>query len=558
MNNINIKWVEFYQELADKLVKYKDNRTELIEKIKRVYEKLNWGLPKLETDGKVFDIDPFTVFGLFNKSLKDENRTKIRSRIKEEFGIKAEVPHKFDGIPVLTSIKATFYHFDNERGENDIDNLWEFFISAIEYEKDPSPNIKSRFVEYYDRVIKQKGVQWNITMGLFWIRPYSYINLDLKNRWFISEKNGEFSIISEKMNYFKKAPNGSAYLDVCNIISNMILEHKVEYENFIELSYDAWLISEEEKKKNKKLETGNSDTEVCEEISEYEDDYVYDRGSFLNEVYINPEDYDTIVGLIKRKKNIILQGAPGVGKTFAAKRIAYSMMQEKDESRIKMVQFHQSYSYEDFIMGYRPNESGFELKRGPFYNFCKKAREDIKNDYFFIIDEINRGNISKIFGELFMLIEPDKRGEKIQLIYSNEEFCVPPNVYIIGMMNTADRSLAMLDYALRRRFAFFEMKPAFTTEGFEAYMEIKSDYTFKKLINTVIELNKEIEDDDTLGAGFCIGHSYFCTDEKIDLKWMESVINYEIIPLLREYWFDDKERSTYWERRLKEVISYER
>lgn len=432
MNNINIKWVEFYQELADNLVKYKENRTELIEKIKRVYEKINWVLPTLEKDGKVFDIDPFTVFGLFNKGLKDKNRTKILKGIKEEFGIKADVPYKFDGIPVLNNMMSTFYCFKDEREEKDMDNLWDFFISAIEYEKDPSLDRKSRFIECYDKVIKQKGVRWNITMGLFWIRPYSYINLDSTNREFLCKKNGEFSSFSKTMNGLKKIPDGSEYLGICKMIAKRIEEQKVEYKNFIELSYDAWLISEEEKKKNKKLETGNSDTEVCEEISEYEDDYVYDRGSFLNEVYMNPEDYDTIVGLIKRKKNIILQGAPGVGKTFAAKRIAYSMMQEKDENRIKMVQFHQSYSYEDFIMGYRPNESGFELKRGPFYNFCKRAREDIKNDYFFIIDEINRGNISKIFGELFMLIESDKRGEKIQLIYSDEEFCVP-QMYILSV-----------------------------------------------------------------------------------------------------------------------------
>ena len=177
------------------------------------------------------------------------------------------------------------------------------------------------------------------------------------------------------------------------------------------------------------------------------------------------EDYEKLVDILKIKKNIILQGAPGVGKTYAAKRLAYSIMGEKDVERVMMVQFHQSYSYEDFIMGYRPTATGFELKKGVFYNFCKKAEIDTDRDYFFIIDEINRGNLSKIFGELFMLIENDKRGIPLQLLYADEKFSVPRNAYLIGMMNTADRSLAMLDYALRRRFAFVDLKPGFETEA---------------------------------------------------------------------------------------------
>ena len=259
---------------------------------------------------------------------------------------------------------------------------------------------------------------------------------------------------------------------------------------------------------------------------------------------------------MRHKKNIIIQGAPGVGKTYAAKRLAYSMMGVKDKERVMMVQFHQSYSYEDFIMGFRPSTTGFELKKGPFYNFCKKAEIDSDNDYFFIIDEINRGNLSKIFGELFMLIESDKRGVELQLLYSDEKFSVPENVYIIGMMNTADRSLAMLDYALRRRFAFFEFSPAFDTEGFRKYCELKNHSKFNKLIDTVKNLNDVIEADETLGRGFCIGHSYFCTrdDFEIDDMWLHSVVDYEVVPLLSEYWFDDPSKVKEWTVILKGAI----
>lgn len=280
----------------------------------------------------------------------------------------------------------------------------------------------------------------------------------------------------------------------------------------------------------------------------------YDAEDFLDEVFMDASSYETLVGLVRNKKNVILQGAPGVGKTFAAKRLAYSMMGEKNPNRVMMVQFHQSYSYEDFIMGFRPSEKGFELKRGAFYSFCKEAEIDSDNEYFFIIDEINRGNLSKIFGELFMLIETDKRGVELQLLYSDEKFSVPGNVYIIGMMNTADRSLAMLDYALRRRFAFFEMKPGFDTDGFRAYRMGLDSEKFDRLINSIDSLNAAIAVDDSLGEGFCIGHSYFCNLKKVTDQALSEIVEYELIPLLKEYWFDEPIKVKDWANILRSAI----
>ena len=284
----------------------------------------------------------------------------------------------------------------------------------------------------------------------------------------------------------------------------------------------------------------------------------YPVEKFLEEVYMDPQRYDAIVGLLRAKKNIILQGAPGVGKTYAAKRLAYSMMGVKDASRVKLVQFHQSYSYEDFIEGYRPSGAGFELTKGAFYSFCKKAADDEENAYFFIIDEINRGNLSKIFGELFMLIESDKRGpeNKLQLLYSHELFCVPENVHIIGMMNTADRSLAMLDYALRRRFAFVEIRPAFDSDGFRDYCAGLDNMRFEALVREVESLNRVIADDESLGEGFCIGHSYFCNmeaDSCTDAA-LASIVDYELIPMLKEYWFDEPGKVREWTDRLRRSL----
>ena len=208
----------------------------------------------------------------------------------------------------------------------------------------------------------------------------------------------------------------------------------------------------------------------------------YDKGKFLSEVYMTEKAYESLVAVLRNKKNIILQGAPGVGKTFAARRLAWSMMGEVDDSRIEFVQFHQNYSYEDFVMGYKPAEDGFELKNGIFYRFCQKAANQPDKDFFFIIDEINRGNMSKIFGELLMLIEKDYRGTKATLAYNGLAFSVPKNLYIIGMMNTADRSLAMIDYALRRRFSFFDMEPGFDSDGFIQYQNGLNNDTLNELV----------------------------------------------------------------------------
>lgn len=280
----------------------------------------------------------------------------------------------------------------------------------------------------------------------------------------------------------------------------------------------------------------------------------YDKAAFLNEVFMSGERYDTLVALLKHRKNVILQGAPGVGKTFAAKRLAWSMMGEQDESRIQFVQFHQNYAYEDFIMGYKPDGDGFKLTEGIFYEFCQRAGQDKNRDYFFIIDEINRGNLSKIFGELLMLIEKDYRGTPATLAYTRKTFIVPENIFIIGMMNTADRSLAMIDYALRRRFSFYDMEPGFDTEGFQAYQKGLDNETFDRLIECVRELNRAILKDPALGAGFRIGHSYFCNQQECTDEWMKAVVYYDILPTLREYWFDDSTTLKQWENRLSGVF----
>lgn len=297
----------------------------------------------------------------------------------------------------------------------------------------------------------------------------------------------------------------------------------------------------------KALESLGSGLTKCFDLEPYTD------ADFLEQVYIDAEELTTLKTLLKRKKNLILQGSPGTGKTFLSKRLAYCMMGVKDHKRIEMVQFHQSSTYDEFVIGYRPTEDGsFRVQSGVFVQFCNKAAADPGHDYFFIIDEINRANISKVFGELLMLIEADHRSETISLAVEGRSFKVPENLFIIGMMNTADRGLALIDYALRRRFAFYEMKPAFENANFQN--KLAGNERLIALSKAVIELNHHIAEDPTLGRGFCIGHSYFCGEEITDTD-ADLILQYELIPLLEEYWFDEPDTVKAEVAKLRAAIS---
>ena len=709
-------WTSFYHEFAQKLVVYKNNRQELVGKVKDIYKLSGMSMPTLEKDNNLVDIDPFTVFGLFNKNLRVENKIKILDAIVKLFDLESKVPNSFDGIPVLNPQNATYYRFIDERSDEDIEELWSLFLSALEYDKKKTTDNKEKVSHYFDIVNNKKGNgNSKTTIGLYWIAPDSFLNLDSRNRWYIFESGKFPTEISSSLPGIDSKITAAKYFQIVETINFYFNSTEAKFRNFKELSFEAWKYSEVVNKKSRELKMVAESSALMDDENEtirywvyapgegsymWEDfykrgvmaigwneigdlslfknkseikeamkkiygpnlsyqnathatwqfanemkvgdiifvkkgrsqligrgivtsDYFYDseaeeynhirivnwthhgewhypgkaamktltdvtpyidvveklknifdddtsgdveeveksyssytKEDFLNDVFMSEEEYERLRSVLVFKKNIILQGAPGVGKTYTAKRLAYSFIGEKNIDRVKIVQFHQSYSYEDFIMGFRPSDIGFELRKGTFYNFCKRAELDAVNDYFFIIDEINRGNLSKIFGELFMLLENDKRGASLQLVYSDEKFFIPDNLYIIGMMNTADRSLAMLDYALRRRFAFFDLKPGFETDGFKNYQLTINNSKLTNLITCVKNLNYAIVSDETLGEGFCIGHSYFCNlkPESVDDQVISNIVEYELVPLLKEYWFDEPNLVIEWSESLRSAI----
>jgi 5-methylcytosine-specific restriction endonuclease McrBC GTP-binding regulatory subunit McrB len=287
-------------------------------------------------------------------------------------------------------------------------------------------------------------------------------------------------------------------------------------------------------------------TENQAEVEDIEDESESEIDSLL---FMDDAQINDIVKLLIKKKNLILQGSPGVGKTFSIDKIVKSNFEIDDaKQQILMIQFHQSFSYEEFIEGLRPNinDNGFDIKPGIFKSFIEEyVTPNPEKDYFLIIDEINRGNLSKIFGELLLLIESDKRGPNhtVKLPYSNENFYVPKNLYIIGTMNTADRSLALIDYALRRRFSFVDLKPMFDSDKFNSFLNQKGlkQKQVNKINSTMLTINEEIKND--LGENFEIGHSYFVSNTIEDFdQWYQNIMKYDILPLLKEYYFDNEEK----------------
>lgn len=344
-------------------------------------------------------------------------------------------------------------------------------------------------------------------------------------------------------------------------------DHKQDYEFWLKVPYFAKKyrprtatvteIEQEEEEERAELEDADFETYGIEDI--------VGDGCFLPEA-----ELQDALDRLNRKLNLILQGPPGTGKTWLAKRLAYALIGTKDpkiaRKRTRAIQFHPSLSYEDFVRGWRPDGNGqLSLIDGVFLEAVEAARAERDRPFVVIIEEINRGNPAQIFGEMLTLLEKDKRNkdEAIELAYRQEQgerIHIPPNLYVIGTMNIADRSLALVDLALRRRFAFVSLQTqlndrwkAWCVE--KAGMDAAMVDTIEQLMT---ELNTEIENDRSLGAQFKIGHSYVTPGPGETIAdtpaWFRQIVETEIGPLLEEYWFDNPDKAKASTQRLLEGL----
>ena len=555
-------WTEFYQEVAEKLLDYRGDRAPLLEQLRQVASELPV-VNDLEGDrfsdgsrGPLRDIDPFTVMGTFNRRLKAENRQAMAAGLKRILGVGTPVPPDFDAVqaPLLHPHNSWFFVFAKDRREGDIDALWKAFAAARDFAASPDgPSARARFIAAYDPAKQVRSVKWKLSIGLYWAHPWKFPSLDKWSRSYL--KHGLGVSLPTQI-------DGAGYVELIGQLEHLFAGDNCSVHSFPKMCAEAWRWNEEEPPPPPPDDPEGRTPAEPDQLAEprherrsgfYGVDDIVNDGCFLE----RPE-VESLLERLRSKKNLILQGPPGTGKTWLARRLAYALVGRRDPSRVRAVQFHPNLSYEDFVRGYRPSGEGrLALVDGVFMQVARAAHDDPKSDFVLVVEEINRGNPAQIFGELLTLLEADKRnpGEALELSYPdledgvNRPFHVPPNLYLIGTMNRADRSLALVDLALRRRFAFADLEPQLGDRWLDWIVEQRGlDRELALDIRRRIEeLNAAIAGEasaDRLGKQFRLGHSYVTPTERLaggaqaTRKWFEQVAKTEIRPQLDEYWFD--------------------
>jgi len=551
-------WTEFYEAVAEKLLDFRADRKPLIEGIHQIATKVA-GLSYLQdkfvdgTTGPLQDICPFTAMGTFNRSMTDSNRKVIAAEIAKLLGVSVPVPDTFDGIPVLNNQRSWFFSYAEKRGEGDIEALWRVFAAAAEFVGSDLPENRTELAHAYDAATKVWGVAWNLSTGLYWAHPWDFPTLDSQSRHYVAKRLS----IPVPTTGQQKPADADGFLKLIDDLKARFTEDGYPVHSFPELSLASWLFKDPTDQAKPVLDDASPD-----ELDDAEDQQpdavqnarilvpysvadVLTDGCFLSRVEV-----ERLLNTLQTKKNLILQGPPGTGKTWIAKRLAFALIGEKDESKIRAVQFHQNLSYEDFVRGWRPTGDGkLALADGVFMEAIHAALKSPSSNFVVVIEEINRGNPAQIFGELLTLLEAGKRtpSEALELCYPDADgkrrpVHVPENLYVIGTMNIADRSLALVDLAFRRRFAFATLEPKLgdSWRGWVIQQCGIDPELAKGIEQRLSSLNQKIEQD--LGTQFRIGHSYVTPPQRLEpgstRDWFVQVANTEIGPLLEEYWFD--------------------
>lgn len=554
----SLEWPESYEAIATKLLEYRNRQDELIQFLHVAADSSGVSLPlvdKLANDERVSltEICPFTFFGMFNRGVRDETRTKIIQSLIGSLGLNLKAPKSFIGVPLLSNMKTWFFSYGVDRLSTDIPRLWDIFESALRYVEVPESR-REHFQESWDRALEVRQASWNLGIGLFWMRPDEFLPLDSNTREFIQKS---LKIPMAKLSS-GSAISGAEYLELIEKVRASCAEENSKYKSFPQISFAAWRpektieTADTVDAKSPKGEDHQTITTPGVSVSapEYTLDDLINSGCFHA-----PEFVKLMWETLELKKNIILQGPPGTGKSWLARRLAWLHCGERKSSRVLAVQFHANTAYEDFVCGYRPDGlGGLSIVDGPLIRHAEAARANPDQKFVLLVEEVNRGNPAKVLGECLTLLESDKRSveDGIQLSYKRDNgdpFYLPPNLYVIGIMNLADRSLALVDLALRRRFSFFDLEPRFD-KPWQTWLREKCafDQEIVQLLQTrLASLNHTISSDRSLGQQYQIGHSFLTPPHGavIDdpLKWYQNIVNTELRPLLWELWFDDPERA---------------
>lgn len=555
------EWTDFYEAVAEKLLAYANDRSKLIDAIHEIgkhvpkFQVLQDRFPDGST-GPLQDICPFTAMGIFNRSMTDANRKIIAGELAKFLGVTVPVPPSFEGIPVLNNQRSWFFAYADKRGAGDIDALWKVFVAASKMVDEDQLDTRDAFIRAYDEATQVWGVAWNLSTGLYWAHPWEFLTLDSQSRHYINKRLGLNVPISGQ-----QGPcDGRAYLKLLDDLRSRFGEDGYPVHSFPDLSLASWMYKDPV---DEPVPAGDIGTNAVAEqetegdvreafqmaapIVHYSVEDILKDGCFLERAEI-----DRLLDRLRTKKNLILQGPPGTGKTWLAKRLAFALMGQKDDSKLRAVQFHPNLSYEDFVRGWRPTGEGkLSLADGVFMEAIKAASKDPSSKFVVVIEEINRGNPAQIFGELLTLLEVGKRtpNEALELCYPDADgrrrpVHIPENLYVVGTMNIADRSLALVDLALRRRFAFVGLEPRLGQVWREwVVKECAVDPGLVADIERrIAELNDQIAADARLGKQFRIGHSYVTPAHRLEAgdtkRWFQQVVETEIGPLLDEYWFD--------------------
>ena len=551
-------WTRFYEAMANALLPYRDDRRPLADAIAEIALRRT-DLPFAITDHfppdrsrrPLQDICPFTTIGIFNRSQTDANRHATAAELAKKLQVTEPAPafsYKNDGIPLFSAQNSWLFDFDYLRGDRAIDNLWRVFAEALALADGETDN-PSVFIRYYDTAQSQNRVAYNLTMGFYWMRPWRYPPLDGNSRRIIC------NLLS--LRPMRRVPSGIEYLELADRLRERFQDPDFPVHSFPHLSWAAYQPNFSPPAQPtpllQTLREPDPSPLTTTEPEPYTIDNIIADGCFLDRARL-----ETMRQRLADKRNIILQGPPGTGKTWLAKRLAYALVGSKDDDRVRPLQFHPNMSYEDFVRGWRPSGAGgdsvgrLKLVDGPLLRLIDAARQNPDAKYVMVIEEINRGNPAQIFGEMLTLLESDKRnpGEAMALAYPRddaERVHIPPNVYVIGTMNLADRSLALVDFALRRRFAFFDLEPTLGRvwrNWVSANAGIPDDF-LAGVERRLTALNDQIAADPALGPQFRIGHSVVTPPPGADIpnppEWFRQAVATEIAPLLREYWFDKPE-----------------